>query len=143
MLVTAIMPTRGRPRWAAHALHCFRAQTHPDKELIVLDDDDDPSFPHGLPDTLAAYYRLDHRLRISAKRNRCAELGRGAIITHFDSDDWSAPERMADQVERLEHSGKAVTAYHSMLFYDESSSQAYKYTGHPSYFPVQNSPGSA
>ena len=60
-------------------------------------------------------------------------LGRGVIIMHFDSDDWSAPERMADQVERLEHSGKAVTAYHSMLFYDETSTQAYKYTGHPSY----------
>ena len=44
MLISAIMPTRGRQAYAIDAVSCFRCQTYPDKELIILDDADNPSF---------------------------------------------------------------------------------------------------
>ncbi len=42
----------------------------------------------------------------------------GEIIAHWDDDDYSAPGRLTDQVERLIDSGLSVTAYRSMKFTD-------------------------
>ena len=44
ILVSAIMPTRSRPALSRAALNCFLAQTYEPRELVILDDDDDPSF---------------------------------------------------------------------------------------------------
>lgn len=116
--VSAIMPTKGREQWAAQALDCFMAQTHPAKELIILDDAADRSFKNtrGFPSNVRYY--LDERpaRNIPAKRNVCCGLSSAPVIMHWDSDDWSAPNRMADQVEYLELSGRNVTGYNSMPF---------------------------
>ena len=53
-----------------------------------------------------------------AKRNYGCECAAGEIIAHWDDDDYSAPGRLADQIERLLESGKAVTGFHSMRFTD-------------------------
>lgn len=55
---------------------------------------------------------------IGDKRNLAASMAHGEIIIHWDDDDFSAPGRIADQVARLQQSGKAVTGYHSMRFTD-------------------------
>jgi len=132
ILVSAIMPTRGRQAWAHQALECFLAQTYPEKELIILDDDEERSFPEPRRYSNVRYF-WESSKPIPCKRNRAIELSSGDIIMHFDSDDWSSPERMADQVERLEVSGKAVTGYHSMLFKIEPSGQWIQYVGDSSY----------
>lgn len=139
-LVTAILPTRGRQEFAAAALACWRAQTWPSKELIILDDADDPSFPDGFQfqpawggSPAGLYYSRLHsekRKTIGYKRNLACQLALGEFIIHFDSDDYSAPERMADQVMRLLQSGKSVTGYHSIKFTDGTSWWQYQgYSG--------------
>ena len=55
---------------------------------------------------------------IGEKRNFGSELARGEVVASWDDDDWSAPGRLTDQLNRLRQSGKAVTGYHSMLFTD-------------------------
>lgn len=132
-LCSAIMPTRGRPIWAAYAVQCFLLQTYPHRELIVLDDGDDPSFPAGLHHDGIHYLQLTERLSIPEKRNKCCKFARGGMICHIDSDDWSSPDRMADQVRRLEESGKAVAGYHSMLFHVEHEQRWLKYCGDSDY----------
>ena len=44
---------------------------------------------------------------------RCADL-----IAHWDSDDWSHPRRLEEQVALLEGSGKACVGYRELLFWD-------------------------
>jgi hypothetical protein len=39
------------------------------------------------------------------------------IILHWDSDDWSHPNRIAEQVALLESSGKQCVGYRDMLFW--------------------------
>lgn len=137
MRVTAIMPTRGRREWAAQALRSFFSQSHSDKQIIIADDDDDPSFdpfpkdPDGLD--RINYLRIGHRRSIPLKRNLCCELASSDIIMHWDSDDWSARHRMADQAVRLENSGLAVGGYYSMLFWDHQSRLGYRYRGAANY----------
>jgi glycosyltransferase involved in cell wall biosynthesis len=134
-MVTAIMPTRGRKELAQRALDSFFSQTYPNKELIIFDDDEDPSFPDEREmermkgrGVLYRRWRGDKPMSIAQKRNHCARMADGRIIIHFDSDDWSAPDRMADQVRRLEESGLQVTGYRSMLFYQVETGRAFRYS---------------
>ncbi len=129
MLISAIMPTRSRQAYAIDAVSCFRCQTYPDKELIILDDVDDPSFPDGLNVPGVVYERLQKRLTIGAKRNIAVSRSSGELIAHFDSDDYSAPERLADQIARL--GDKQITGYHSMRFTD--GVKWWQYTGAEDY----------
>lgn len=135
-LCSAVMPTRGRQTWAAQALACFLLQDYPEKQLIILDDQDDPSFPDGIRQTrypFVTHVMLQNRLTIPKKRNMAASIADGEIIWTLDSDDWSDPRRMSDQVELMETSGRSVVGYHSMLFFDERTGKAWKYVGHSSY----------
>lgn len=117
-LVSAIMPTRGRREWAKCAVECFLAQDYPNKELVILDDADDPSFdgdavfPAGV-----SYFRSLNRQSIASKRNELCGLSHGEIICHWDSDDYSVPTRISDQVTRI-HEGATLTGYYSMLWWD-------------------------
>lgn len=65
----------------------------------------------------AAYVRVP-RLVFGAKRNRGMALATGQICANWDDDDWSAPGRLMDQVERLVLGHQAVTGYHNMRFTD-------------------------
>lgn len=55
---------------------------------------------------------------IGSKRNKGCELARGDAIAFFDDDDFSSPGRVADQVARMEATGKPVTGYHTLRFTD-------------------------
>lgn len=125
-LVSAIMPTRARPQFAREAVNLFLAQTWPNKELVIVDDEDAPSIPGPLSVAYTLnmenvnfrYERLRTKQSIGAKRNIACSRAQGEIIIHFDDDDHSAPGRMADQVERLLSSGLELTGYSEMLFFD-------------------------
>jgi O-antigen biosynthesis protein len=131
MLVSCIMPTRGRQAFALEALACYRAQTWDERELVIVDDADDRSFPEGVYLYGVQYHLLEKRLTIGAKRNIACSRARGSIIAHFDDDDWSAPERLEDQVIRMVNAGKGVTGYRSMRFTD--GVKWWQYTGAEDY----------
>jgi hypothetical protein len=126
------MPTRGRNVWAANAIFAFLNQTYSYRELLILDDRRDPSFvtsPAGYFNSVS-YIQSDSR-SIAEKRNLLCNLASGDLVCHWDDDDWSDQTRIADQVTRLEESGKPVTGYHSMLFTD--GVRAAKYINDASY----------
>lgn len=122
------MPTRGRQEYAAKALQCFLSQTLPTKELVVIDDADDLSFPEGIDHPLVHYVVNQQRLGIPHKRNQALRLAKGQIIANFDSDDFSMPTRLEDQVKRLVDEGKPLTGYSGLLFFNEMNRTAWKYT---------------
>lgn len=127
-LVSGIMPTKGRHVWACRALDSFLSQDYPDKELIVLDDARDPSFPEGITHDRVLYVVDTDNLNIPQKLNRCGAMASGEIIARFDSDDWSAPNRLSVQLTLLQESGLSVTGFNFMLFYDVSDGKSYQYT---------------
>jgi O-antigen biosynthesis protein len=131
-LVSAIMPTRSRPALSRVAFDCFLAQSYEPRELVILDDEDGPSFADPPVAHRVSYVRVP-RLTIGTKRNALCQAARGDIIIHWDSDDWSAPERISDQIERLAASGKPMTGYHSLLFWDERNGLGYRWTGPDGY----------
>lgn len=117
-LVSAILPARGRTKMSELALECWRKQTWSKKELVILDDEEDPGFATPPKGKGIVYARVPGRMSIGAKRNECVKRASGKLIVHFDSDDVSAPGRIADQVKRLRESKKAVTSYSGLRFTD-------------------------
>jgi len=97
-LVSCIMPTYNRRAFIRLALSCFRAQTYPNRELIVIDDGGDAIGDLLRDVPTVRYVRLDQRLSIGAKRNRACAEARGEIVAHWDDDDWYAPDRLERQV---------------------------------------------
>ena len=97
-LVSCILPTFNRRSFVPLAVRNFLHQDYPRKELIVVDDGDDPV--GDLVEGIAGvrYERLGHRVSIGAKRNLACGSAQGQIIAHWDDDDWYAQGRLRYQV---------------------------------------------
>lgn len=67
------------------------------------------------------------RLTVGAKRNLANAIADGDVIVHWDDDDWSHPLRLQHQVQFLEKTGKPVTGYHEILYWDTVNHNGYKY----------------
>ena len=130
-LVSCICITADRADLIRAAISSYLSQDWERKELIVLDDGekDVRDLCESLPHT--TYIRLATRQKIAVKRNLACEAAAGEVLIHWDDDDWSAASRIADQVARLETHGKAVSGYHSLLFWD--GARGFKYHGAENY----------
>jgi O-antigen biosynthesis protein len=122
--------TRNRRNWLPKAIEYFRLQTYVNRELLIVADGDDVRdlIPAGPSIRLL---HVDTHVEIGAKRNFGCERAAGEVIAHWDDDDYSAPGRLADQMERLVSTGKAVTGYRTMRFTDGAS--WWRYEGSPLY----------
>lgn len=126
--VSCIMPTRDRRALAGLAISYFLRQDHPDKELIVLDDGEDPigDLVTGLPNV--RYERLDRSVVLGTKRNLGCELATGEFVAHWDDDDWQAPTRLSSQLRGLASQRAELSGTGSLLFWDPERAHAWRYT---------------
>src|SRR5690242_6781724 len=93
-LVTCIMPTYNRRLFVPRAIEYFLRQDYVNRELIIIDDGID-AVGDLIPEHEAIrYVRVNERVTVGAKRNLACEQARGAIIAHWDDDDWHAPHRL-------------------------------------------------
>jgi O-antigen biosynthesis protein len=136
-LVCGIMLTRDRPELALRAVECFKAQTYQRKMLVIVDNNTKEfsmRFSADFPLYQVCAYEVERRTGNERRRWSIGELrnfgcqrasmghiegNQADIFMHFDDDDWSSPERMADQVFQLEATGTDVVGYSDMLFWRE------------------------
>jgi glycosyltransferase involved in cell wall biosynthesis len=137
--ITAVCPTREeRHSFLPSVVKCFLSQTFVDSELLIVDEAHYP-FPHGT--SYGPRVRYEHRMthgpkmRIGAKRNYANSLATGEIIAHMDDDDWSSPDRLADQYQLLVSSGKQMVGFHDLLYLRLKDRTFWKYLfqGQPPY----------
>ncbi len=93
------MLSSGRSEMVARAWASYRAQTYADRVMVQYDNDGSKT--------------------IGVLRNAANALTGCDIICHWDSDDWSHPNRIAEQVALLQSSGAECVGYHEMLFWHE------------------------
>lgn len=121
-LVSVVVATNRTSPFLAEALASVREQTHPDVEIIVVDD--------GSPDPASLARILEQivpdarTLRqpasgVSAARNNGAAAATGAYLAFLDDDDRWHPDRLAAQVARLEERSDAIACYCGMRTIDE------------------------
>ena len=126
-LVSCIMPTCDRRRYAARAIRYFLAQDYPNRELVVVDDGSDCVADLIPDDPRLRYVRLDERRTIGAKRNLACEHAHGELVMHWDDDDWSAPTRLGYQVEMFNKQDVDVSGLSAVYFCDPAGRQAWRY----------------
>lgn len=124
--VACVMLTKDRAQMAARAVAAFRAQTYPNRVLIIYDSAEEQD--QGLKSQAIAWNSIDYWHRpakgatIGELRNRANSVARlvmGArIIAHWDSDDISYPNRLAEQVVLLQSSGADCVGYNAALCWD-------------------------
>ncbi len=123
--VVAVMLTADRPEMTRQAVASFRAQTYQHKRLLILDTGTSRQDAHVYMGRDGS--QLNERLlwnpscneTIGALRNIGARQADDDIIVHFDSDDLSHPNRIAEQVGLLQSSGADVVGYNQVLFWRE------------------------
>jgi glycosyltransferase involved in cell wall biosynthesis len=114
-LVTCLCLTRNRREFLPIAIRSFREQMYSNRELLIVADGE--NVRDLVPaDSRIQYLHLQWPEMVGTKRNIGCAHAHGSVIAHFDDDDYSAPERLSEQVAALREHGKAVTGYHSLTF---------------------------
>lgn len=142
-LVCAIMLTRDRPAMAKRAVESFRAQTYANKSLLIWDTGPDHEVRWLAREFRVAEESIHHvedvpDFSIGELRNRANDWPHAReadIIVHWDDDDWSHPNRIAEQVALLQSSGADAVGYREMLFWRDiqlSERDVYGADGDPS-----------
>ncbi len=140
--VACIMLVNGRHDMVQRAFASYRSQTYVEKELIILDTGDEDCAPTdgywGDHDDVRHRW-ADLSLQswsIGRLRNEANTSCKSDLIAHWDSDDWSHPRRLEEQVEFLMASGKRAVGYRDMLFWDTTAGgETWLYdSGHPMRF---------
>ena len=111
MHISVIIPVRNRVDLVGRAIESVRTQSHPDFELIVVDD----GSVDGTADRVQSEYgdevtllRLPQNKGVSAARNHGIEVAQGEWIAFLDSDDEWCREKLEQQLRGLADSGLLV-----------------------------------
>jgi glycosyltransferase involved in cell wall biosynthesis len=135
--VCAIMLVNGRPEMVRRAIASFRAQTYEAKRLFILDTgevevpvmQEDGVYQEYMPKARAATIGW---LRNEANSYALSGMLNCDVIVHTDSDDWSHPRRIEEQVTLLQASGKECVGYREVIFWQhrpiEDDGEAWLYT---------------
>ena len=120
-LVTCVMPTRNRRRLAEQAIWYFLRQDYPHRELVIVDDGDDPV--HAPTDERIRCVRLEQRTPLGQKLNIGCRSARGELIAHWDDDAWAGADRLSVQVSAL--GSLDVCGAEQVLYYRLRAGQAW------------------
>jgi glycosyltransferase involved in cell wall biosynthesis len=110
--VSCLMVTRGNISILRYSLECYRRQSWPHRELVVVTDadkaDEVETFvgASGTPD--ARVFGVDPGLTLGDLRNIAVARARGDVLMQWDDDDLSDPRRVELAVSVLDHSGAAA-----------------------------------
>jgi len=99
-LVSIVLPTYARARLLGHAIRSVLAQTYPNFELIVIDDnspDDTPEVVRSFGDPRIRYVRNEENLKLPRGLNKGFALARGDYLTWTSDDNLYA----AGAVEKM------------------------------------------
>lgn len=114
-LVTVVVPAWRPGPELLTSVRSVLAQTHGNLEILLVDD----ASGSGHAAVLAECEALDPRVRLLRQdanggsylaRNAALAVARGELVTTQDADDWSHPERLAEQVAALRARPDAVAS---------------------------------
>ena len=106
-LVTVVVPCWRPDEGLLGSVASLTAQSHPDLEIVVVDDASGPGYEHLFDavlrsDERVTLLRLDVNGGSYLARRAALEVSRGSVFTTQDADDWSHPQRIEHQLGILE-----------------------------------------
>ena len=110
--VSIIIPCYNAAPWIEETIRSALAQTHADREIIVIDDGStDDSLRHARKyESREVRVVTQRNAGASAARNHGLRLATGDFIQFLDADDLLAPEKIAIQVRELTSNDGCIAA---------------------------------
>jgi len=120
------LPVPGRFAGMMRAIAAWRAQTHGDRELVIV------LHPHGdgrdrAASAIAALGCDDIRvimpdapMSLGALRNLAVDSAAGDAICQWDDDDFHHPDRIAGQLAAATAAYRAATVLQDVMMYDQT-----------------------
>ncbi|MET7617866.1 glycosyltransferase [Streptomyces sp. NPDC005408] len=103
--VSCLMVTKDRSATARRAIRCFRTQTYPNLELVVVEDGTDDALEQHireLGDPRIRHHRLPPEGRtLGELRNEAVDRSTGPYVCQWDDDDLYDPERVETQMAAI------------------------------------------
>jgi glycosyltransferase involved in cell wall biosynthesis len=124
---TCIMPTCDRRAFVPRAVRLFLAQDLPDLELVILDDGADPVADCVPSHPRIRYLRAPRRMTVGAKRNALCREASGAVILHWDDDDWYPPWRARAQCEALQARAADLCGSSIVYYREPATGRAWRF----------------
>lgn len=115
------MITRNRRQFLPRAIRYWQEQTYLNRELVIFDNGDSirDVLPTPLPKDIRYFHKYHDHTPIGRLRNAANDVTNGDLIAHWDDDDYSAPTRLAHQVDALQKApDKKLCGYRNMYFLD-------------------------
>lgn len=109
-LVSVIIPTYKRPDTLSRAIDSVLAQTYPNVEVLVVDDNNPNTEGRQLTEEIMSLYENNDRVKYikhehnkngSAARNTGARSSKGDYIAFLDDDDEYTPSRIESMLKRF------------------------------------------
>jgi ADP-heptose:LPS heptosyltransferase len=126
-LISCVMPTADRETFVPRAIEHFLRQDYPRRELVIVDDGDEPVERLIPEDPRIVYHRAARQRTLGGKRNLACSLARGELVAHWDDDDWVADDRLTRQAAALEASGAEACGLAAVRFFDPVQRRAWEY----------------
>jgi glycosyltransferase involved in cell wall biosynthesis len=101
-LVSIIIPTYNRADLVVEAINSAKAQTYPDKQIIVIDDGSTDDTARSIAGIEGVEYYYQTNKGQGAARNHGLRLAKGELIASLDSDDLWERDFLAESVRCLE-----------------------------------------
>lgn len=137
LTVVCIMLANGRTEMVRRAVESFHAQEYPAKQLVIWNTGGRTDFyEHEVEGVVAVVYSPIEgsigMLRNRANAAAVAVFPEVDVYAHWDSDDWSHPRRLVEQVALLENCRADLVGYREGLFWDSTAGEAWIYrNGNP------------
>jgi len=101
-LVTCLCLTYGRPHLLGEAVKCFIDQDYPNKELIILNDQEGVELClENCPDNIKIINYPKRFNSLGEKRNYSKTLGNGDYYAIWDDDDLYTPFRLSESIKGM------------------------------------------
>jgi hypothetical protein len=139
--VTAVCITADRQAYTDRAVQCFLSQTYEDSRMLIYDTGIKPYVMERIATGRIALVRGEDapRRTIGELRNEASKLTVSDVLIHWDSDDWSAPHRIEDQVKLLINSNADIVGYNDLMFWDALKAEAWQFRQSNHRWPIGTS----
>lgn len=131
--VSCLMVTANRKEIAKRSVACFKKQSYPNKELVILDDGTQDYTPilAGIPTEDVLYHKISKKegQHLGQLRNISLDIARGDVMAQWDDDDWYHPNRLTIQVSQLNDSVQACTLSKTMMHVNSDEYREFPFLG--------------
>lgn len=129
-LVSCLCVSNGRLSQLQNAIDYFRAQTYPNKELIIVSIEHDPQYASligSYADPALHYHggRLPKSASLGERRNYAVQQGAGEYFCVWDDDDWYHVQRIEYQVAAAQQHKKHGSVLPYYILVDSRRKQAF------------------